>query len=42
MIRSLDREALRARMAALLGDAPPRTLRPDLAAWAADAGVELA
>jgi phosphotransferase system enzyme I (PtsP) len=42
MIRSLDREALRARMAELLGDAPPRTLRPDLTAWAAAASVELA
>jgi phosphotransferase system enzyme I (PtsP) len=42
MIRSLDRQALRARMAELLGDAPPRTLRADLAAWAAGASVELA
>ncbi len=42
MVRSLDRDALRARMAELLGDAPPRTLRADLSAWAAGAGVELA
>jgi phosphotransferase system enzyme I (PtsP) len=42
MIRSLDRRALRARMAELLGTAPPRTLRADLGAWAVEQGVELA
>ncbi|MFC3579799.1 phosphoenolpyruvate--protein phosphotransferase [Sphingomonas hylomeconis] len=41
MVRSLDRAALMAHMAALL-KTPPRDLRAALTAWAADNGVELA
>ena len=41
MVRSLDRAALMGEIDRLLAH-PPRTLRPELSAWAAGAGVELA
>ena len=41
MVRSLDRAALTAHMAALL-KAPPRDMRGALSAWATENGVELA
>lgn len=41
MVRSLDLAELQAQVSRLLAD-PPKTLRTELAAWAAGAGVELA
>jgi phosphotransferase system enzyme I (PtsP) len=41
MVRSLDHDAICAKMAALLAD-PPRDVRGALTAWAAEQGVELA